>query len=89
MASIFKKIGKAVGKLFPGTGRHAARRAQTASKEYAAQAQAQTTALEQKSKKERLRAQKLALRGIRSKRAASRFSSPSQEYTSYGSPTIG
>lgn len=87
--NIFKKIGKKIGKLFPGTGRHAARRAEAAAKEYTATAKAQTAALEEKTKRERRRAQKLALRGIRSKRAASHFSMPGQESPSYGSPTIG
>lgn len=89
MANIFKKIGKKIGRLFPGTGRHAARRAERAAKEYTAKAETDTAALAEKTKREKRRAQKLALRGIRSKRAASHFASPNQEFTSYGSPTIG
>jgi hypothetical protein len=89
MANVLKKLGKKIGRLLPGTGRHAAKRAEKAAKEYAATAQAQTRQIEERTEKERKRAQKLAIRGIRSKRAASHFGSPTQEYTSYGSPTIG
>jgi hypothetical protein len=84
MANPLKKIGNAIGKLFPGTGRHAAQRAARDANMYAMQAQAQRAALEAKTKKEKARAQKLAIRGLRSRRAASRYSAESQ-----GSPTIG
>lgn len=80
---------KKIGKIFPGTGRHAAKRAAKQANAYAAEANAKTAALEEKTKKEKKRAQKLALRGIRSKRAASHFSSPDNKFTSYGSTTIG
>jgi hypothetical protein len=83
----FKKIGKKIGKLFPGTGRHAAKRAEKAANEYAEEARQRTAMLEEREKKERRRAQKLSIRGLRSKRAASHFQS--NENTSYGSPTIG
>lgn len=86
---LLRKIGKKIGKLFPGTGRHAARRAADAANAYALEAQAKTVELEEKAKKERRKAQKLALRGMRSKRAASHFANQNAEYTSYGSPTIG
>jgi hypothetical protein len=79
----FKKLGKAI---FPGTGRHAAKRAEKAANEYAAEAQKQRADNERRQKKERRRAQKLAIRGLRSRRSASYFqtSAPSE-----GSPTIG
>lgn len=80
---------KKIGKLFPGTGRHAARRAANEARNYVTEAQTKTAAFEQKAVKEKRRSQKLALRGIRSKRAASRFSATDNQYTSYGSPTIG
>ena len=54
------------------------------------EAEANRVKLEAKTAKERARAQKLAIRGIRSKRAASHFSKKLGEaHTSYGSPTIG
>lgn len=87
---LIRKIGKKIGKLFPGTGRHAANRAANQANAYAAEAEAERKRLEEKTKKERRKAQKLALRGIRSKRAASHFNkADNQGYTSYGSPTIG
>lgn len=79
----FKKLGKAI---FPGTGRHAAKRAEKAATEYAAEAQKQRLANENREKRERRRAQKLAIRGLRSRRSASFFQSASP---SEGSPTIG
>lgn len=85
----FKKLGKKVGRLFPGTGKHAAKRAEKQVNEFVAQATADRTKLEEKTKKERLRAQKLAVKGLRSKRAGSYFKSPNNETTTYGSPTIG
>lgn len=86
---ILKKIGKKVGKLFPGTGKHAAKRAVAQANEFIAQTQADMTKLQEKTKKERLRAQKLAIKGLRSKRAGNFFKSPTGETTTYGSPTIG
>ena len=85
----FKKLGKKVGRLFPGTGRHAAQRAEKQVNEFVQQATADRTRLEEKTKRERLRAQKLSIKGLRSKRAASHFKSPTGETTTYGSPTIG
>lgn len=84
-------ILKKIGKIFPGTGRHAARRAERAANAYAEDAAKKTKDLEEKTKKEKRRAQKLALRGIRSKRAASHFANPDNKFTSYGSTstTIG
>ncbi len=83
-----KKIGKAIERPFR-TGRHEAKRAVNAANTYAAEAEAKTAALEEKTKKERRRAQKLSLRGMRSKRAASHFSTNDGSFQSYGSPTIG
>lgn len=87
MASL-KKIMKNLGKILPGTGRHAAKRAQNSANEFAAQSQQERLALQKKTDRERLRAQKLAIRGMRSRRAASHFN-PEGERTTYGSPTIG
>lgn len=90
MASVkrfLKKVGKAV---FPGTGRHAAKRAEKAAANYAAEAAAHTAQLKEKEKRERNRAQKLAIRGLRSRRAASHFAkADNSAATTYGSPTIG
>lgn len=83
---LLKKIGKAI---FPGTGRHAANRAAKAADAYTVQAEAERKSLEEKTKKEKAKAQKLAIRGIRSRRAASRFASPEGTTGTYGSPTIG
>ena len=77
-----RNIGRA---LFPGTGRHAAKRAEAAANQYAAEAQRQRAENERKIKKDRDRAQKLAIRGLRSRRSASYFSSSPSE----GSATIG
>jgi hypothetical protein len=79
---LLKKIGKAI---FPGTGRHAAQRAEKAANEYRAEAEKQRLDNERKTKRERRRAQKLSIRGLRSRRSASFFQSTSAE----GSPTIG
>lgn len=80
---------KKIGNLFPGTGRHAARRAERASNQAAAEAKAEAEALKQKTKKEKEKAQRLAIRGLRSRRAASRFTAAAEGNPSYGSPTIG
>lgn len=84
-----KSAIRKVGNIFPGTGRHAAKRAETAANEFVAAAEQDRAKLEEKTKKERLRAQKLAIKGLRSRRAASYFKSPTGESTTYGSPTIG
>lgn len=86
---VLKKLVKKVGKLFPGTGRHAAKRAEAQANMFAEEAGRARTELEDKTKKERARAQKLAIKGLRSKRSASYFKSPNGESTTYGSPTIG
>lgn len=87
---ILKKIGKAIGGIFPGTGRHAAKRAASEANQYAQEASSARKALEERTKKERLKAQKLAIRGIRSRRAASRIrGTVAGESPSYGSMTIG
>lgn len=75
-------IGAALG----GTGRSAAKRAANASESYIAQSQADRAKLEASTAKERKRAQKLSIRGMRSKRAASYFSQP---IGGEGSSTIG
>lgn len=80
-------ILKKLGKLLPGTGKHAAKRAAKAADQYTAQAEAERKVLEDKARREKARAQKLAIRGMRSKRAASRLSSP--EDNRNGSMTIG
>lgn len=95
---VLKKIGKlakkaykttGIGAILPGTGKGAANRAAKAANAYAAEAQAQTKALNEKTKKEQAKAQKLAIRGLRSRRAGSHFNSDSNESGRYGSPTIG
>jgi hypothetical protein len=82
LKKLIKKIGKAV---LPGTGRHAAQRAENAANEYAAEATKTRQDNERRTLRERKRAQKLAIRGLRSKRSASYFSASQSE----GSPTIG
>lgn len=84
MSNPLKKIGKAIGKIFPGTGASAAKRAEKQATAYAAEATANRLKLEEKTKREKLKAQKLAIRGLRSRRAASRYAVDSQ-----GSTTIG
>lgn len=79
---LLKKLGKAI---FPGTGRHAAKRAEKAANQYAAEAQRDRELNERKTARERRRAQKLSVRGLRSKRTASFFQPSSTE----GSATIG
>ena len=86
LKKVLKNIGKAV---LPGTGRHAAKRAEKEASNYAREAETKRLALEEKTKKERRRAQKLAIRGLRSRRAASHFSRGEGAPTTYGSPTIG
>lgn len=66
------------------TGRSAAKRASKAAEQYALQAAAEREKLEKKTEREKARAQKLALRGLRSRRAASRNYNEAQ-----GVPTIG
>lgn len=84
LSRLLKKIGRHV---FPGTGRHAAQRAERQANEFVRQAQAENANLARKSERERERAQRLAIRGLRSRRAASYFNAPGSP--SYGSPTIG
>lgn len=86
---IIKKVGKAIDKVLPGTGRSAAKRAANEANAYAEEARADRARLEEKTKKERLRAQKLAIKGLRSRRSVARFNSTSGESPSYGSTTIG
>ena len=57
------------------TGRHARRRARTAANAEAAQSQVEREDYDRKKKSERKRAQQLKIRGLRSKRSASYFSS--------------
>lgn len=83
-----KKIGKAVERPFR-TGRHEAKRAEKAANAYKMEAEAKAAKLEEKTKKERARAQKLSLRGLRSRRAASHFTASGSAFQSYGTPTIG
>lgn len=71
------------------TGRHAAKKAANEANTFAAESAKERAALDAKTKKERLKAQKLAIRGLRSKRAASYFSAPEGGATTYGSTTIG
>lgn len=80
-----KKLGKAI---FPGTGRSAAKRAAKQGEAYAAEAAKQRADNDRRAKKERLRAQKLAIRGLRSRRSASYFGT-NQSATGEGSSTIG
>jgi hypothetical protein len=82
LKKVIKKIGKAI---FPGTGRHAANRAEKAANEYAAESTKTRLDNERKTLRERKRAQKLAVRGFRSKRSASYFNASQSD----GSPTIG
>lgn len=76
---------KNIGKLFK-TGRSAAKRAENAANQFAAQAQANIADTQRKTKRERDRAQKLAIRGLRSKRSASYFGGG---FPQQGSDTIG
>lgn len=80
-----KKLGKAI---FPGTGKHAAQRAANAAEEEVKIAKADRAILEEKTKKEKEKAARLRVRGLRSKRSASYFKKEGA-HTSYGSPTIG
>lgn len=77
--SLLRNIGRAFS-----TGRSAAKRAAKAAEQYAMQAAEDRKRLEAKTEKEKARAQKLALRGLRSRRAASRNYNEAQ-----GVPTIG
>lgn len=85
--SKLSRLLKKVGNIFPGTGRHAARRAERQANEFTRQAQAENVALARKTERERARAQRLAIRGLRSRRAASYFSAPGSP--SYGTPDAG
>ena len=89
LKKFIKSTVKKASRILPGTGRHAAKRAEESSNEYANQARQDRERLEQKTKKERARAQKLVIKGIRSRRAASYFSNPNGKTTTYGSTTIG
>lgn len=85
MGNPLKKIGKTIGKIFPGTGKSAAKRAEKQANAYAAEATAARLKTEEKTKREKLKAQKLAIRGMRSRRAASRYAVSDSQ----GSTTIG
>ncbi len=89
VSRFFKSAGRKVGKVFPGTGKHAAKRAEESANKLAAEATAEREALDKKNKKERARANKIAARGLRSKRSASFLRETGQDSPSYGSPTIG
>ncbi|CAB4240876.1 hypothetical protein UFOVP23_31 [uncultured Caudovirales phage] len=78
----------ALGEKLLGSGKSAAKRAENDANKFAAEATAERTKLEAKTKKEKLRAQKLAVRGLRSKRSASYFK-PSDDMPTNGSATIG
>jgi hypothetical protein len=78
-----RKLGKTV---FPGTGRHAAKRAEKQANQYAAEAEKQRLDNQRKTERDRKRAQKLAIRGLRSRRSASYFQSSAP---AEGSQTIG
>ena len=73
-------------------GRSARKEAKAAAgqaEQYANEAEAERVKLATKTKKEKLRAQKLAVKGLRSKRAASYFKPAAGTTGTYGSPTIG
>lgn len=86
---ILSKITRSIGKLFPGTGRHAAKRAATEANKFAQEAIVERSKLEDKTRRERLKAQKLAIRGLRSKRAAANYGAALGSSDSYGGTTIG
>lgn len=80
---------KAVEKILPSSGKSAAKRAIGEANALAAEATSARVSLEEKTKKERAKAQKLAIKGLRSKRAANYFKNEGGESTTYGSTTIG
>ena len=90
---IFSKIGKGLKKLAGAvTGRSGRKQAKQAANEArvaAAQASVARVTLEEKTKREKARAHKLAIKGLRSRRAASYFKPPEGTTGTHGSPTIG
>lgn len=70
---IKKKIGRAIQKVLPGTGRHARQRAEKAANEAMQSASAETVALQEEIKKEKRAANRLKIRALRSKRGAMYF----------------
>jgi len=86
---LFKTLGKvvspAVGFGLLSTGKSAAKRTERAANDYAAEAMKARKAVEDRTAKERRRASKLAIRGLRSKRSAGFFAQTEPT----GSPTIG
>ena len=85
---LLKKVGKILSKPFK-TGSSAAKRASNQANMQAMQAQAERAALEEKTRKERQRAQKLAIRGLGGRRAAQQNAIGSEASPRYGSQTIG
>ena len=84
LRQIGKQVGRAVKSVWPGTGRSAAKRAESSANEYAAQAAEQTAKLDAETKKKRVSAQRLQMRSLRSRRSASYYQSAPT-----GSETIG
>lgn len=90
---LLKKLGQVlnpinwIGAALGGTGKSAAKRAANAAEAYSLLAIADREKAEANTAKERKRAQKLSIRGMRSKRAASYFSQPIGG--GEGSSTIG
>lgn len=93
MSNPLKKIGKAIKKGFNaitgGSGRKQAKQAANEARVAAVQASAARATLEEKTKREKARAHKLAIKGLRSRRAASYFKPPEGTTGTHGSPTIG
>ena len=105
MANIFKKAGRLVKKAFNttgvggalkvvskavgGSGKRDATEATAQAEQFANESEAERVKLAAKTKREKLRAQKLAVKGLRSKRAASYFKPEKGTTGTYGSPTIG
>ena len=90
LSKIFKPIGKIVGG-FLGGGGGGAKESDAAAEEsrrFAAEARAQRAENERKTAKEKKRASKLAVRGLRSKRSASYFQNQPADQAQ-GSATIG
>lgn len=94
-SKLFKKATRfgvpgLIKKVFPGTGRHAAKRAEKATESAIAESQAERLLIDEKTRKEKEKAHRLRVRGIRSKRSAGYAGqSSSGESPSYGRPTIG
>jgi len=80
---ILKKLGSVIGKI---TGTSAAKQTSRQANEFANIAAAQKFENERKEKRERARANKLSIRGLRSKRAAAYLGAQTSDV---GSSTIG